>query len=317
LKPRDAIRTPGGGGFRGPRAPFGTGGTRNAALTYRLPATDDDEEGGEEDSTEDDAEDGEEDDVVTSLEVLDSSGSVVRSWSTEGDSDYDKLPTKSGLNRVMWDLRHTRPEILSDGNIYLGYAGGQAAVPGEYTVRLSVGETVHEQPLTVYADPRRDDVSIADLQANYDMSVELAGMLGRAHDTIAELRTVREQANGVAKRAEEAELDGADGLTEMAEALAEKLTAIEDVLIQTKAESGQDPINFPPMLDTQIGYLYRYVASNYGAPSAAAEARIADLRVQLQEQEEALAAVLAAEVGPFNEAVSAAGAGGVVLSDKE
>ena len=103
----------------------------------------------------------------------------------------------------------------------------------------------------------------------------------------------------------------------MAEALAEKLTAIEDMLIQTKAESGQDPINFPPMLDTQIGYLYRYVAGNYGAPSAAAEARIVDLRVQLLAQETALAALLAADVAPFNEAVAAAGAGGVVLSREE
>lgn len=314
LQPRDAIRTQGRGGFRGTSAPYGTGGTRFAALTYRLPDADDEEE---EDGESNGEESNEEDGPATSLEVLDSTGSVVRGWSTDGDSDYDKLPTKKGLNRIMWDLRHTRPDILSDGNIYLGYAGGQTAVPGEYTVRLTVGDTVHEQPLTVHADPRRDDVTGADLQANYDMSVELATMLGRAHDTIAELRTVREQANGVAKRAEEAELEGADGLTEMAEALAEKLTAIEDILIQTKTESGQDPINFPPMLDTQIGYLYRYVAGNYGAPSAAAQARIVDLRVQLLAQEAALAALLAADVAPFNEAVAAAGAGGVVLSRDE
>jgi photosystem II stability/assembly factor-like uncharacterized protein len=312
LQPRDAIRTQSGGGFRGASPPYGTGGTRFAALTYRLPGADEEEEGesnGEESN--------EEDGPATSLEILDSTGSMVRGWSTDGDYDYDKLPTKKGLNRIMWDLRHTRPDILSDGNIYLGYAGGQTAVPGEYTVRLAVGDTVHEQPLTLHADPRRDDVAVADLQANYDMSVELATMLGRAHDTIAKLRTVREQANAVAERAEKAELEGAENLTEMAEALAEKLTAIEDMLIQTKAESGQDPINFPPMLDTQIGYLYRYVAGNYGAPSAAAEARIVDLRVQLLAQETALAALLAADVAPFNEAVAAAGAGGVVLSREE
>ena len=301
LAPRDAIRTP-GGGFFGARSPYGTGGTRNAALTYRLPNTDDE------------ADSDEKEEVVTSLEVLNSDGNVVRSWSTEGESSYDKLPTKKGLNRVMWDLRHARPDILSDGNIYLGYAGGQAAVPGDYTVRLTVDETVHEHSFTLHADPRRDDVTVADLQANYDMSVELAGMLARAHDTISELRSVRDQAKGVAKRAEEAELEGADSLAELATALGEKLTAIEDVLIQTKAESSQDPINFPPMLDTQIGYLYRYVASNYGAPSAAAHARLADLRVQLQEQEEALSAVLAADVAPFNEAVDAANAGGVILA---
>ncbi len=308
-EPRDAVRTP-GGGFFGARNPFGTGGTRNAALVYKLPEATEGEDGEED-------EESEEGTLEATLEVLDADGTVVRSWSTDGKTDYDKLTDEAGVHRTMWDLRHTRPKILKDGNIYLGYAGGAAAVPGEYTARLTVGEAVHEQPITLHADPRRDDVSTTDLQANYDMSVELAGMLGRAHDVIADLRTVREQANGVAARAKEAEMEAAEHLGEMAEALATKLTAIEDVLIQTKAETSQDPINFTPMLDTQIGYLYRYVAGNYGVPSAAAHARINDLRTELEEQEVALAAVFAADVEPFNAAVAAAGAGGIVMSSQE
>ena len=189
-------------------------------------------------------------------------------------------------------------------------------MPGEYTARLTVGETVHEQPVTVHADPRRPEVTTADLQATYDMSVDLAAMLARSHDTITTLRSVRDQANGAAKRAMDAELEGAEGLDEMAKALAEKLTAIEDVLIQTKAESGQDPINFTPMLDTQVGYLYRYVVSNYGAPTEAAYTRFDDLEMQVAAQEVALAAVLEAEVPAFNAAVDAAGAGGIVLGQE-
>ena len=309
LPPRDAIRTP-GGGFFGARNPYGTGGTRNAALIYKLPeAADEDAEG--DDSEEDSA-----GKTEATLEVLDSNGNVVRSWSSDGSSNYDRLDTSPGMHRQMWDLRHTRPDILSDGNIYLGYAGGPAAVPGEYTARLTVGETIHEQTVTVHADPRRPEVSVADLQATYDMSVDLAAMLARAHDTITTLRSVREQANGAAKRARDAELEGADGLDEMAKALAEKLTEIEDVLIQTKAESGQDPINFTPMLDTQVGYLYRYVASNYGAPTTAAFARFDDLEAQVAAQEAALAAIVDADVPAFNAAVAAAGAGGILLGQE-
>ncbi|NKB86998.1 MAG: glycosyl hydrolase [Acidobacteria bacterium] len=310
LPPRDAIRTP-GGGFFGARNPYGTGGTRNAALIYKMPAGEDDEE-----STEaGDADDAENSDKVeVKLEVLDAAGNVVRSWISDGSSNYDRLDTGTGMHRQMWDLRHTRPDILSDGNIYLGYAGGPAAVPGEYTARLIVGETTHEQPITLRPDPRRPEVSTTDLQATYDMSVDLAAMLGRAHDTISTLRAVREQANGAAERAEEAELEAAEELGEMAKALAEKLTAIEDVLIQTKAESGQDPINFTPMLDTQVGYLYRYVAGNYGAPTQAAYARFDDLEMQVASQEEALAAVLASDVPAFNAAVAEAGAGGIVIA---
>jgi photosystem II stability/assembly factor-like uncharacterized protein len=310
-KPRVAIRTP-GGGF-GSSNPFGSGGTRNAALVYKLPAmAEDEDEDGE------DAEGGGEDSKLeVTLEVLDADGEAVRTWSTSGETSYDKLTVTEGVSRTMWDLRHTRPDILSDGNIYLGYAGGAAAVPGAYTARLTVGETVHEQPITLLGDPRRDDVTTADLEANYTMSVELAGMLERAHAVIEKLRTVREQANAVAGRAKTAELEAAEELGDLAKALAERLTAIEDVLIQTKAETSQDPINFTPMLDTQIGYLYRYVASNYGAPSLSAQTRIVDLRAELEEQEVALAAVLATDIEPFNAAVAAAGAGGIVLPSQE
>lgn len=303
LRPRNAVRTP-GGGFRA-RSPYGAGGTRNAALRYKLPAQADDEAEEEGQATE------------ARLEVLDASGAVVRSWSAAGDSGYDKLPSEPGMNRVMWDLRHTRPDILSDGNIYLGYAGGAAAVPGTYTARLTIGETVHEQPFEVEPDPRRDDVSAADLQATFDMSTDLAAMLGRAHAVITELRSVRSQANDVAERAREAGVDGAAELEALADDLAARLTEIEDVLIQTKAESGQDPINFTPMLDTQVGYLYRYVVSTYGAPTAAARTRFADLESQVAAQEAALAAVTAEAVPAFNDAVRAAGAGGILLAREE
>jgi len=72
---------------------------------------------------------------------------------------------------------------------------------------------------------------------------------------------------------------GEPDLETTAEQIGERLAAVERKLIQTDAESRQDPINFPPRRDTQIGYLARYVNSGYWAPGRPARERLADLAV--------------------------------------
>ena len=68
-----------------------------------------------------------------------------------------------------------------------------------------------------------------------------------------------------------------DALEEVSETLRKDLTEVEDELIQTKNEAGQDPVNFTPRLDNQIAYLYGHVAQNYGRPTGGSFERFRDL----------------------------------------
>jgi hypothetical protein len=274
LSPRPAIRT-------------GGSGARPAVLHYRLP-----------------------DGADAELAILDAGGNELRSWST---GRRGGLSTGDALQRHVWDLRLPGAELTDDALIYLGYSGGPIVVPGTYTARLTVGETAIEQPVEVLPDPRRDDVTAADLEAGFELSVRTQDLLQRTHDTIRRLRSVRDQANGIVERAQAAEAPEAEGLAERVEALGGRLGEIEEQLIQTNAEARQDPINFPPMLDTQIGYLYRYVAFTYGPPGQPAYERFDDLDAQVGAHEAALEAVLDEELPALNEAVRAAGLGGVVM----
>jgi len=101
-----------------------------------------------------------------------------------------------------------------------------------------------------------------------------------------------------------------------AQDLAEQLTAVEEVLVQTKSEARQDPINFPPMLDNQIGYLYRYVVGGYGKPTQAAYDRFTDLTAQLGRQTTEIDMLISLEVEQFNAAAAELGLGGVILPKK-
>ena len=103
------------------------------------------------------------------LEVLDAAGAVIRTW---------QATARAGLNRVTWDLRHEGPrlvalratppenEFLFDEPRFKGKetrpvthwgleeAGmGPVAVPGKYTVRLTVDGRSLSQPLEILRDP--------------------------------------------------------------------------------------------------------------------------------------------------------------------
>jgi hypothetical protein len=168
--------------------------------------------------------------------------------------------------------------------------------------------------LEVLRDPRRDDVTQANLDEHFELQVQLRDLLAESHAAIKTVRSVREQAMSLAKRGEEAGM-GTD-LLDRAEDLAEQLTAVEEVLVQTKSEARQDPINFPPMLDNQIGYLYRYVVGSYGRPTKAAYDRFTELSGALGCQTAEIDMLISLDVEEFNAAAAEMGLGGVILPKK-
>ena len=124
-------------------------------------------------------------------------------------------------------------------------------------------------------------------------------------------RAVRAQLEDRADRAEEAGFG--DDLPALADSAAAELTRIEEALTQTKSESNQDPLNFPPMLDNQLAYLYGYVGFSDGAPTAGAAERYADLAAELESRLAELEAVLGGSVASFNEALRARDVPGVIV----
>lgn len=249
----------------------------------------------------------------------------------EGDAEEDEaedplkvdeeIELETGLNRVRWDLRYRGPDVLPDARFSLASTAGVWAPPGAYTLRVEVADTVLQTVVELRADPRDRDVTAADLEANLELALRVRDRLTEVHDAVRVIRSVREQARTMVRRLDEvAEARGDEGLADVvaaleeeADALAEELTAVEKRLIQTRNESGQDPINFPSMLDDQLAYLYSHVNASYGLPTRGAYQRFDDL---VAATAPLLARVQAAVDGPvaeFNRILTEAGLGAVVV----
>jgi hypothetical protein len=253
-----------------------------------------------------------EQDVEVTLTFLDAESAEVRSFSRNPENDDEpEVPTEAGMNEFVWDLRYPPLEVPEGKTTYMGYAGGPTVVPGEYQVRLTVGDWSSTEPLTVRKDPRLSSVTQAQLVEQRDLGFRMRSRIEEAYQALETIASIREQSLALAENAEKGGFG--DELKAMADSMVAHLETIEVELYQTKAESGQDMINFPPQLSNQLAYLYGMLAPAYGPPTAQERARLEELEEELALHRTNLQAVLDTELAEFNAKVRELGVGPVVL----
>jgi len=134
------------------------------------------------------------------VEVLDAAANLVRRYSSddrpappENDLTYPAYwirtpqnpPAVAGMHRFVWDLRYTPPEALRHEYPMTAVyhdtprePRGPIALPGEYTVKLTVDGKSFTQPLTVKMDPRVKTPP-AGLKQRFDLAMKVVELMGR------------------------------------------------------------------------------------------------------------------------------------------
>ena len=251
-------------------------------------------------------------DVEVTLVFADSRGDEVRSYSRKPEKEDDrKVPAAKGMNDFNWDLTYPGLELPPKVLNYMGYNGGPTVVPGEYQVTLTIGDWSQTQPLTIVKDPRLGHVTDAQLREQRELGFQIRQRMEEGYAAIETIQAVREQATAVAQKAEKGGFG--DELQTMADSLIAKLELIEEELYQTKAESGQDMINFPPQLVNQFGWVYGMLAPAYGPPTAQERERFEELSGELAYLLGGLQAILDTDLAAFNAKVQELGVGPVVI----
>jgi hypothetical protein len=170
-------------------------------------------------------------------------------------------------------------------------------------VRLQVGEQQFEQEFEVGKDPRLEATD-AELRTQFELLKQVHSRLSDTHKAINELRALRRRAEDWSARArDKPELDA---VAKAAEAVVERLKPIEAELIQAKAKSRGDTLNFPVRLNGKLAALIGTIASGDGPPTASQKMVFDDLSQRVQAQLDLLSEAVVTEVGNLNEAIRAA-----------
>ena len=191
-----------------------------------------------------------------------------------------RLQVEEGLNRFSWNLRHESPE-RPRGVVHWGGSPGIPVPPGTYQVRMSSGDWSQTQDVVIERWPTIETTQ-ADFEQQYAMSKTIQERLDRIYSTITEIRDIKSQVGDVTGRLRKLGIKDKE-LTDASKALNDKLKSVEERLTQVKSKSGQDPLNFPPMIDNQYVELFSYVVGGDYKPPAGAQERLADLDPQLHE----------------------------------
>jgi photosystem II stability/assembly factor-like uncharacterized protein len=230
------------------------------------------------------------------IEILDSAGKVVRTYPPkheaggEGGEEsffsrghHDEIPTEKGVNRFVWDLHYEETPRIPNSPLWGGSTDGPLALPGEYQVRLTVDGKSQTQPFKIVPDPRLQ-VTQEDLKKQFDLMQQILGKVTQVHDAVRQIRDIRAQMTAVNKRLKEEKNPSAKELADAGSALDKKMTVVEEALIQTKAKSGQDVLNYPIRLNNLLVALGGIVSSADASPTKQDYEMYDDLSKQADEQ---------------------------------
>ncbi|HLJ80435.1 MAG TPA: hypothetical protein VKT52_03040, partial [Ktedonobacterales bacterium] len=217
-----------------------------------------------------------------------------------------RIPAEAGANRFIWNYRYAGPTPLEDDTKKGNRAAQRMeegipprALPGEYTVRLTMGETTVSEKLTLLPDPRLPATD-ADRRAQFELKLAIRDLVNELHQGVNQVRRLRKQVEGWEERTKGRE--GAERLNEAASALKEQLTAAERALINLDLDTPQPG---PNRLKEKLATLGAMSEESDDAPTQGAREVLALLREQTQAELEKLRGLVAGDVAAFNEQVRA------------
>jgi photosystem II stability/assembly factor-like uncharacterized protein len=173
------------------------------------------------------------------IEILDAKGQVVRRYSS-ADREPAVKPetlqfpafwkttpeppsTAAGMHRWIWDLQcaAVATGVAMDDDELFSAARGVIAMPGAYTVRLTVSGQSYSQPLTVKMDPRVR-ISASELQRQFEAASAISRRQAEISEAQRDVKKLLSLAQGLRPQVQNNAglLSGLDSLIQKAEDIA-------------------------------------------------------------------------------------------------
>ncbi|MDH5607943.1 MAG: glycosyl hydrolase, partial [Cyclobacteriaceae bacterium] len=253
------------------------------------------------------------------LYVLDKSGAVIRTYTNRAPEDFQSwpggpakpavLPAKKGVNRFTWDFQRESLPAVDQVFIYGTHTGSRVG-PGDYTLRLVVGQDAVETTVTLLPDPRIN-VTQAEFDRQQQFLTEVENLFREIHESVSAMRSAKTQLQAYQKLLKDNE--AARALTDTAHALVTKIEAWEQRLIQPSQKTFQDVINFHNQLNAELSNLKEYADVADPRLTKGATERLNDVKASWKQFADTRDALIKTDMKAFNDLYKKLGLPAVIM----
>lgn len=207
------------------------------------------------------------DDQIT-LEVRDSVGNLVRTFTSTSDKDFKEydggpdaeptLPKSKGVNRFVWDMRY--PTIPGVPNVYIEASyRGHKALPGKYGFTVKMGGQNVSTTAEILSNPLYPTTSATYKEYHQIMSA-MEAEITTMHILVNDLY---EKQKNLEKLLESLPTDAKfNAVKTDGEALLKKMKAWDEDMVQRKSKAYDDVENFPNKFSANYLYLINQTESD-------------------------------------------------------
>jgi len=238
------------------------------------------------------------------LSILDGDGKVVSTHTSAiPEKAEDRfglyLTAETGMNTFVWPMTYPPGEKMVETDFHKP-SPGPLAMPGAYTVRLTVDGETFEQSFRLKTDPRVT-MTPEEFEAQLNFLLRIQGKISEITRAVNQIRSLRGQVEGWIKRTKKQ--DAHEQIAAAGKQVLDRLKTIESELVQVEFLSSGDRLNFPDRLIEKMGMLPSVVGGSDTPPtqqsyevfdklSAEADAQLIDLGSVLENELETLNTLL-------------------------
>lgn len=216
----------------------------------------------------------------------------------EGKPKPLHIPSAKGWNRFVWNLRVEDATMLEAYDPQGGSMAGPMIPPNSYIVELVIGDKKLEEKFDVKRDTMSDTPD-KDLQAQFDLLIQIRDELSKANQSVNQMRRVRKQLDDWTKR-----LHANDDTREIGDAakdLQERVLKIEQNLMMPDLKRGwPGMLNHGAKLTQKLAELTTVVAIGDYRPTDQAAEVYQDLTQRIEAEIAAFDELLNGDLAEFN-----------------
>lgn len=240
------------------------------------------------------------------LEISNEKGELIREYSSTKNEEFEEYPggpspdpsllLKPGLNRFVWNMR--AETINGIAKVFIeGSYDGRKMSPGVYYAKFIFGTQSKTVKTVIKGDPRFE-ATISEYNEQEKVLKEIESSINEIHGAVAKMRKISKQiseVNSLLKNKSELIT-----IVDLGKEIVQKIKIWEDKLVQNKAESNDDIINFRNMISADYIFLRGEVDSNLPIVTHGQKLQMAELDAQWNTYKTEMEVLINKEVKTFN-----------------